>query len=873
MTLEDKSPSVLETILRWSTDRPAWQRDALRRIISNGSVCDADLAEILTLCRKEYGGDNIEAQAEPLAPHHLPANPGEDFPVRLISVADVRGVNQLAPQQTLQCEPEGLTIVYGPNGAGKSGYARLLKRACRARHAGEIMPDAFGTATSTKAQARFMITVGDTHQPPIDWKDGGGPHEVLSAISVFDRDCASVHIREQTEVAFRPFGLDIPDELAAASQKLKDRLTAERIALETGRNPLFNDPTWKATTSVGRFLSGLTPEVALDELRALGEVTAEERARRVRLAEDLQRDPRAAAAGHRLYADNIQRVRRTVEAALAAASDDTLGHLKACADGARQKRAAVKLAAEYAWQLSAIPGVGEPAWRVLWEAAKRYVESGANPAASFPPEDDAPCVLCQRPVDEAVRERLRSFDAFIREDAESQAADAELFFKNALHSFSKERISLSAVKATCRQIAVENQALARKVTRVLAAARLRRRVCRRAIEATGAMALPSWPESPVELLEGMEISLRRYADELAVSSDPVLRQKLRAELEELTDRESALALLPIAEAEVARLKSLSIVEKCLSAIATHSITRLGNEIADNVITPKMRDRFHAEIVKLAADRVRVECVRTGGRFGCPRYQVQFLANTQAKVHEVLSEGEQTCVALAAFLTELATASHMSALIFDDPVSSLDHRWRTGVAKRLVDETSERQVVVFTHDLVFVNDLRDMAEQKGVTTKTVTLNRGPAGAGIIEDGVSWIAAKVPERIDTLEKEARAARALYEMQDEDRYRDAVVRIYSRLRASWERAIEDVGFAGVVHRHRDYIATQNLRKVTVLTEADCAVLEAGFQKCCDFTDAHDPSRGRDGEVPPPNEIFQDIDQLKKWVDEIRAKHKKLG
>ncbi len=50
--------------------------------------------------------------------------------------------------------------------------------------------------------------------------DGGHPHSTMSVVSVFDSECASVHINEKNEVAFRPFGLDIPDELAGACQAL-----------------------------------------------------------------------------------------------------------------------------------------------------------------------------------------------------------------------------------------------------------------------------------------------------------------------------------------------------------------------------------------------------------------------------------------------------------------------------------------------------------------------------------------------------------------------------------------------------------------------------------------------------------------------------
>ena len=43
----------------------------------------------------------------------------------------------------------------------------------------------------------------------------------------------------------------------------------------------------------------------------------------------------------------------------------------------------------------------------------------------------------------------------------------------------------------------------------------------------------------------------------------------------------------------------------------------------------------------------------------PHYKVRLFAKPDAKVGDILSEGEKTCVALAAFLTELATAANHS----------------------------------------------------------------------------------------------------------------------------------------------------------------------------------------------------------------------
>ena len=80
----------------------------------------------------------------------------------------------------------------------------------------------------------------------------------------------------------------------------------------------------------------------------------------------------------------------------------------------------------------------------------------------------------------------------------------------------------------------------------------------------------------------------------------------------------------------------------------------------------------------------------------------------ASPSDVSSERAVAALSLAALLPELTTASSRSAIIFDDPVSSLDHTWRERIARRLVAEASKRQVIVFTHDLLFLRLLLDEA---------------------------------------------------------------------------------------------------------------------------------------------------------------------
>ncbi|WP_017244826.1 AAA family ATPase [Stutzerimonas stutzeri] len=866
--------TVLETILDWSKDRPLWQRDALRRIIANGRLTDADIGELVDLCKQGKGAPVGALKAVPLEKAHLPANPGQTAAVSLLSIADVTGVNNLAAGQTLGLEPNGITIIYGDNGAGKSGYARILKRACRARHAGKIEPNVYADQPPKRVGANIEYGVGGVPQPVEQWQNGANPHATLSAVSVFDSDCASVHIREKNEVAFRPFGLDVPDELAAACQAVKDALAAEQKQLEKARNPIFAAPTWKATTAVGKALAALNANTDAKKIEALAALSADESVRLERLREDLSKNPTKAAAEQAVKADNVMRLITAVNSVAAKTTDEELLAAAALARDARSKRGAARLAPEKAFTGEPLAGVGGETWRALWDSARRYSTEIAYPGQPFPPSaEDAHCMLCQQPLEAEARARMVRFEDFIQKDTEQLAREAEKAAQTARQTIAAGAIGTRAVKASLDELGLQNEVLQQQTRRFIAAARLRRHVLLKALGGNGEVQLPPVPPSPLPDLGQLQTTIRDYAAELRKSADADERKKLEADFAELSDRALLAGMLPVVTDEIQRLKTIRFLTECAGDTATNTITKMGNDIADTVITPRLRDRFQEEIVRLAASKVRVEIVRSGGKYGSPQYQVRLFAKPDAKVHEILSEGEKTCVALAAFMTELATAMHRSALVFDDPVSSLDHRWRGQVAKRLVEEAENRQVIVFTHDLVFVNDLNDHATKTGRAVRLTTLSRGAAGAGMVADGLPWKAQSVEDRIDKLEKAARAAKLLHDNNQEDEYAVEVAKLYNALRATWERGLEDIAFVRVIQRHRDYINAKDLKKVSALTEADCDAFAAGFKKCCDIVDAHDPSSGRNAAPPPPTDLFQDIQALKDWAASLRDRQKKIA
>src|SRR3546814_15441067 len=130
-------------------------------------------------------------------------------------------------------------------------------------------------------------------------------------------------------------------------------------------------------------------------------------------------------------------------------------------------------------------------------------------------------------------------------------------------------------------------------------------------------------------------------------------------------------MLPVVTDEIQRLKTIQFLTECAGDTATNTITKMGNDIADTVITPRLRDRFQEEIVRLAASKVRVKMVPSAGKYGSPQYRGRLFAKPVATVQEIMAKGEKTCGALAAYYTDQPQPLTLPLPVLVNPEYSLD----------------------------------------------------------------------------------------------------------------------------------------------------------------------------------------------------------
>jgi ABC-type multidrug transport system ATPase subunit len=864
--------TVVHEILEWSQGRPAWQRDALRRLVLNGELFDDDIRALIEVCKSAHGLAE-EQEIVHFAKEHVPNTTADAAPVSLVSIFHHRGVNALAEDQTLKFS-HGLTVVYGDNGAGKTGYIRILKGACRARGQEKILGNvASGTAPLAPVVA-IKYKIGSEPEPR-EWT-GAGEDEFVSRVSVFDTQCASVYLTEKTDVAFRPFGLDLFDKLVKACKALRVELETEQRALALNALTAVQAQVPEGT-AVAKFLTNISSLTKQDAVEALARLSSEDEARLALLEKsllDLQaNDPEKLIRQLTLRAGRVQTLSRHLKEVEAAISVEAVTAVFDARTEGRRKSEEAKRLREATFPEGMLPGTGTDPWIALWEAARHFSQESAYPDKAYPVvENGAHCVLCQQDLDHVASHRLSQFEAFVASTTERELRQIREKFARLRKGFTDLRITTEAVDEALKEIHIEHEAVTDTIAAALSTNENRRRTVTAAIAEDKDLA----PECPALVpssrdAEALVGEIEARIKTLRNSATDEIRKGMTAEVQELRARKILKAHQQTVLDDIERRKKYAAYGLCIDETKTQVITQKSTAVTKAVVSQKLKQSFKDELVNLSFGHVEVELKELGGADGVFYHKLALTRAPGVDLPKVVSEGEQRCLSIAAFFAELSTADDPSGIVFDDPVSSLDYQWRQGVARRLVVEANTRQVIVFTHDFVFLLLLKQFAEELGVDQFDQHVRFLSKGAGVCAEELPWVALPVNKKIGYLKTGWQAADKLSRDGHQDAYEKDAKYIYGLMREAWERALEEVLLGGVVERYRPNVQTQQVSLIADITPEDCNAVESAMTKCSKWLPGHDQAAAARAPIPGPAELNADIKALESWVAAIRKRRKK--
>ncbi|MGE0056145.1 MAG: AAA family ATPase [Hyphomicrobium sp.] len=864
------------SIVEWSANRPDWVRDALRRIASSITVSAEDRQAIDNRVR-QHGGLTIEGEhlCTPISDDHLPALSSNDEAVVICGLGPLQNVDRLASDQQMRFAIDGITLVYGDNGTGKSGYARVAKKMCQSRVLEELRGDVFSEHPSPPALARVRLKPPNGEIQEIDWRDGSPPLSALAKTYVFDKAGAEAYIDKQSELTYLPRELAIATSYGDLLGDLAKSFTDEIATIEAAhRGPYGLE--YAVDTEAGRIVRALilatsSAELKLaEDIRAAGAWAEELEAERQALEEKLKTDPRAEALAL-----------RRIEGALSTTAENLAGLIELLGDEAvvttRQlivrtieATKAVRLAANEGFKNEPVGTTGLGPWRAMYEAARTFAASAELRAADEEFLEGDLCPTCQQPLSADAVARLKRFDLFVADHVATTAS--ELNAQLAQLSDRLERVGISTTNAVSQILAEYvvrgegERLLGDKVVQAYAALSARRATLVKAIADRSLGDVTVIAEDICSLLR--DASTQAAATAAERDAEPDQNPDDIARFAELTDKKRLSAELDAVVARRDDLAKRHCLQTCRANVETGSISRFITARRRELVTPELQKLIADEIASLDLTHVPLRVAESTER-GKNYFDVALQTTQNAKKARVLSEGEQTVLGLACFLAEVERLPGKHAIIFDDPVSSLDHVRLRKVAERLVKEAANgRQLIIFTHNMVFYQEVISAAAAANPQVPLLKnlVSRSGSGFGIVtENEEPWIARKVTERIASLERRVGEIPNDADIAS-DSHRRLCKDFYTDLRETWERFVEEILLGGVVERYGAGVKTQSLKSVLV-EDNDYRIIFAAMKRVSEFS-GHDMAAGRQLPVADKATMRADLDALSNYRRQVNGR-----
>lgn len=836
-------------LAQWANSGDEWVRLLVADVLATGRPVRTPIIETAyKLFRQEKGLDDRELPAV----EQLSTEARQDEaapPLTLVKLSEVHGVNALVTGAEIEPH-EGLTILYGENGTGKTGYARIFKALADSRTADVILGNV--DAEEEEAQsAKLDYKLGDDAET-LEWTGDRGVSP-FTRMSIFDSPSVSTHVDDDLDYVYVPAALALFNHVVAAIQGVTAQIDASIATLGKGSTGLLS--RFQRGSTIYPFIETLGASTDLAALKAKSS-TDPEVDKKIDVLTQAVAALRANTIGTQLTA------RRREQRAFQQASDvaDVLIGLDVVAyNDALAKR--TQLAADYEvfrselFAAADLPAEPDETWSQFIEAGDAYsqhlIEIGAHDADR--------CLYCRQPISDTARDLLAKYSSYLADkiSGDIQANDA------VLASFNQkvESIGLSEVTALVQEFADEEakpdyfaalKAVADATTAATGSIRAGESIN---TDFSTTLAKPKADSAIAAVAASTDIAT---LEEQSQNRTKALEDK-QVELLELKDAAELAKSWAVVEAQVKAAKEadqLRTLKRPLPQLA-RAVTELSKAASDQLINQSFDALFSEECEALRAPSLKVQFV---GREG--RAQRRKVLSGSHKPSKVLSEGEQKVLALADFLAEARLAGITAPIIFDDPVSSLDHRRVDEVAQRIARLADDNQVIVFTHDILFATTLLSLFEKsKRCTYFQIT----------DEDGMGKVARATGPRWDTLNGiKGRINDTINAAKSQDgEARDALVRVgYGSIRSWCEVFTETELLQGVSQRYQPNIGMTRLANIKTdkLGEIIPKVTEI-FEEACRYIDGHSQPLVTLGVSPTLAGLEQhwaELQELKKAYDE---------
>ena len=842
---------------QWLLKQPFWVQDAAWRLYNKRPIDDLQIQLYAQMCIDQIQKKPVEYQH---IDRDIIGKVRVEPQITIKSIHDVTGVNALAENTSLCFGEKGISVVYGLNGAGKSGFMRILKYVSGHPYAEQIQQNIFKTSGVKKPSCKFDIAIGETHQT-IDMDltiKGNNPY--LRQCDVFDTRISTAYISSSNSVSYEPFVFTVLKELAIIAARIQLFIQNTIDAIPQLQ---ISHPEYVKNYEEAKWLGQLTENAEVPE-----ECTVWDEADTKRVSElnklldtkqvqiSIKNMEYQLSQIKTIYTEAHEIEKRIVENS----SKNLRTQYEELQNAKSQYDLAQTIFADNATEQDKL-SVSVADFKTLWKVGRSYYEKciheeNGNGFA----KPGSVCPLCLQRVEGDQLRRFSSVDDYINGSFSEAYTSARNKYKSTFLSLTEHTYSSTQIKDSLTGILADeviNQLVEfyKKINEWesdLFSKSTFQEMC-----SIGKLECIITVSRVIEALETEIASLKSALNEEK-------QEEYKKELQHLQYRYWVFQQIELIQSIIQNEKQKKELEAGLQLLKTNRITSESNQLADSLITDAYIQRFSMEMKALAPD-LKVKLEKGQSQKGKSPYKV--VLDTTDKLRnnpvEVLSEGEQRIVALAAFFADATGRNEQTPIIIDDPISSLDYNYEEAATKRIVELARERQVIVFTHRISLLVGLSEVSETSGIPFTELFIRGTNLGKGV-PDFTDVYHGKIDNQMNGLIERVKSIQKMDPYSRE--YADACSRVSQQLRICVERSVEDILLQQMVKRFSRRIMTGKLMRLDRITSDDCAMIDSMMKKYS----YNEHSQPEDSPLIKMDldDTISDIQKFVSWIKEYNKK-----
>lgn len=844
---------------QWLQNQPCWLQDATWRLYNKQPIDDSQINKYVQMCLDEAQNKTVVYQRI----NKDTLEKGEVKPqITIKSIHNIMGVNALADNTKLCFGTEGVSVVYGLNGAGKSGYMRIFKHVSNHPYAEQIQHNIYRKSNTVKPFCKFELRIGEDDEIVDTDLTVQCNNPYLRQCDVFDTRISTAYISNANSVSYEPFVFTVLKELAAVATKIQ---YAVQNRIDTIPKGHLSSPERVKNYVDAKWIEQLTEESIIPEECKTWEEEDEKRVDTLNKLLDTEQVQ--ILIKHKEYQlAQIKKIYNELQGILDRITEIVPNVLHQQYENYKNAKVQYKLASSL-FEKNATEqdklSISVADFRALWRAGRAYYEQcihkvNGNEFA----KPGSICPLCLQRIEDYKIKRFSAVDEYINGSFSEALNTAEKKYKKSFseiinHTYSTAQVSDTlegVVKKELIQSIVEFYQKTDVWSQDLLSETAYNEIC----------AIRELPF--VNELADILKTLKTEIDYLKNALNEEKQAEHKEELIHLQYRNWIFQHLELIQTIIQNARLRKELEEGKQLLKTNRITSESNHLAEALITDAYIQRFNKEM-RTMAPYLKVKLEKGQSKKGRSPYKVVLDSEDKLRKNpeEVLSEGEQRIVALAAFFADATGRNEQTPIIIDDPISSLDYNYEESATKRIVELARNRQVIVFTHRISLLVGLGEVCEKMGIPFTDLYIRGTNAGKGV-PDFADAYHGKVDKQLKGLINRIAEIKKMDLFSRE--YQDACSRVSQQLRICVERSVEDVLLQQMVKRFSRRIMTGKLMKLDQITSEDCAMIDSMMTKYS-FNEHSQPEDSPLIQM----DLDETVSDIKDFINWIKTYNKKMN